>query len=65
LELLQISEQCCPWCGEAIELTVDCSYGEHRYVEDCAVCCAPMLVSVRFPAGPGTTPLVEVCREND
>jgi hypothetical protein len=65
LELLRISAQHCPWCGEPIELTLDCSYGEHVYAEDCTVCCAPMLVSVSFPAGPTGDPIVELRREND
>lgn len=36
----------CPYCGEPIELVVDASAGSTEYVEDCAVCCHPMQVSV-------------------
>lgn len=36
----------CPYCGERIELLVDCSAGSQRYVEDCQVCCRPMNVVV-------------------
>jgi len=36
----------CPACGERIDLTVDTSVAEQEYVEDCAVCCRPMQVSV-------------------
>lgn len=36
----------CPYCGEAIELTVDPSAGSTAYVEDCQVCCQPMQVRV-------------------
>ena len=36
----------CPYCGEAIELTVDPSTGSAAYVEDCPVCCQPMQVRV-------------------
>lgn len=35
----------CPYCGEPIELLVDCSVTEQEYVEDCQVCCRPMLIS--------------------
>lgn len=35
----------CPHCGEAITLMLDLSEGDASYVEDCAVCCAPILVS--------------------
>lgn len=37
----------CPWCGEAFEVWIDQGAGEHqRYVEDCAVCCHPCVVTV-------------------
>ncbi|MGE5152442.1 MAG: CPXCG motif-containing cysteine-rich protein [Bdellovibrio bacteriovorus] len=36
----------CPWCGSALALQIDCSAGDQRYVEDCAVCCQPIRVSV-------------------
>lgn len=36
----------CPYCGEAIELTVDPSAGSAAYVEDCQVCCQPMQVRI-------------------
>ena len=36
----------CPYCGEPLELVVDTSAGPQRYVEDCAVCCRPIEVSV-------------------
>jgi len=38
-----VSSQC-PFCGEPIELLVDCSVEEQEYVEDCEVCCRPMTV---------------------
>jgi hypothetical protein len=65
VELLQGSRQQCPSCGEPIELTVDLSCGDQAYVEDCAVCCAPMQVRVRFTPDPDAPPAVEVCRENE
>ena len=34
----------CPYCGEPIELVVDPSVSEQRYVEDCEVCCRPMQI---------------------
>lgn len=36
----------CPYCGETIELIVDCSLGAQQYVEDCSVCCRPIEVYV-------------------
>jgi hypothetical protein len=39
----------CPYCGEATSLTLDPSGGTlQEYVEDCAVCCQPWRVRVRW-----------------
>ncbi|WP_372881817.1 CPXCG motif-containing cysteine-rich protein [Psychromonas sp.] len=37
----------CPYCGEIIELLIDCSLAEQDYIEDCQVCCRPISVQVR------------------
>ena len=34
----------CPYCGESIEIFIDCSVAEQNYVEDCQVCCRPIQV---------------------
>ena len=53
----------CPYCGESFESSVDASAGDQAYTEDCAVCCQPILVSVR---GAGTDGLdVSTRREQD
>ena len=36
----------CPYCGESYESTADASAGTQTYVEDCAVCCRPIVVTV-------------------
>ena len=36
----------CPYCGEAITLLLDLSAGNQEYVEDCQVCCQPIVVGV-------------------
>lgn len=37
----------CPWCGEPADVFVDEGGGAHqRYVEDCAVCCRPCVITV-------------------
>ena len=38
-------ESWCPYCGERIELLVDSSVEEQTYIEDCQVCCRPILIS--------------------
>ena len=48
----QLVDSSCPYCGEPVQLIIDggeeLSYEEQNYIEDCQVCCRPMLVSVRF-----------------
>ena len=36
----------CPYCGESFESSTDTSGGDQTYVEDCAVCCRPIVVSI-------------------
>ncbi|MFI4968589.1 MAG: CPXCG motif-containing cysteine-rich protein [Lysobacterales bacterium] len=45
--MLETITLACPYCGESFATTVDLSAGSQRYVEDCAVCCRPIEVSVR------------------
>ena len=40
----------CPFCGEPIELFVDDSAGDQQYIEDCQVCCRPIVVAVSMDA---------------
>jgi hypothetical protein len=54
----------CPYCGEPNTLLLDCSVAEQSYVEDCQVCCQPMLVSVAWMADADDV-AVSVQREND
>ncbi|HWV15663.1 MAG TPA: CPXCG motif-containing cysteine-rich protein [Cellvibrio sp.] len=36
----------CPYCGEVIEVLIDCSVPEQNYIEDCQVCCRPINFAV-------------------
>ncbi len=45
MNLLQDKDATCPHCWETITLTLDLSVPEQSYVEDCPVCCKPMLVT--------------------
>ncbi|NNC98521.1 MAG: CPXCG motif-containing cysteine-rich protein [Gammaproteobacteria bacterium] len=40
----------CPYCGESIELVIDTSIEAQEYIEDCEVCCRPMIVRVQIDA---------------
>jgi hypothetical protein len=53
----------CPYCGEAITFVIDASAGEQDYVEDCQVCCRPIVLSVTFDTG--GLPEVALRREHD
>jgi hypothetical protein len=35
----------CPYCGESFETAVDLSAGSFSYVEDCQVCCQPIVLT--------------------
>lgn len=34
----------CPFCGEQVSFLVELYHGKQEYVEDCEVCCAPILI---------------------
>ncbi len=36
----------CPYCGEAIDVVVDDSAGDQSYIEDCQVCCRPIVLTL-------------------
>ena len=55
----------CPYCGEPIELLIDTSITQQEYVEDCEVCCRPMVVSGNLTQGFSDEALVSVRREDD
>ncbi len=60
---LETYELDCPWCGERLAILVDLSAGEQSYVEDCQVCCAPIVVSVRTGDDPDALPDVTLAQE--
>ncbi|MDJ0917740.1 MAG: CPXCG motif-containing cysteine-rich protein [Woeseiaceae bacterium] len=41
----------CPFCGEPITLIVDASAGSQSYIEDCQVCCRPIMVMLEAENG--------------
>lgn len=53
----------CPYCGEPVELVVDCSVDEQNYIEDCPVCCRPMVLDV--VVGGDGMPQLDARREDD
>lgn len=53
----------CPYCWETLDISVDPSVPEQEYVEDCQVCCQPILIHVTFDDN--LTPQVDVRAENE
>ncbi|MDY6920040.1 MAG: CPXCG motif-containing cysteine-rich protein [Pseudomonadota bacterium] len=53
----------CPYCGEAIEVLIDASEPEQKYIEDCQVCCRPIVFKVAMT--PTGAPEVGVYSEDD
>jgi len=45
IELKERKEQC-PYCGEFIDVLIDCSVSHQNYIEDCQVCCQPITFDV-------------------
>ena len=40
----------CPYCGESFETSVDPSAGNQDYIEDCYVCCRPIVFRLTVDA---------------
>ena len=53
----------CPYCGEGITILVDDSVDQQQYIEDCEVCCRPMVIAVNV-SGDGSL-LVSVQAEDE
>jgi hypothetical protein len=54
----------CPYCGERFETALDCSAGDQEYIEDCQVCCRPIVFALATDDDGGLLTL-EVRREDD
>jgi transcription elongation factor Elf1 len=35
----------CPYCGSKISMNLDLSVKSQEYIEDCEICCRPILIS--------------------
>ena len=41
----------CPYCGETVSVLLDLSSESESYIEDCEVCCRPILFNVEALEG--------------
>lgn len=51
MELLEQFDINCPYCGENLTVSVDCSAGSHDFIEDCATCCRPIELHADIDSG--------------
>ncbi len=45
--MLESQDYQCPYCGEPVEALLDLSAGDQNYIEDCPVCCRPIIFDLR------------------
>ena len=43
---LDFQDIACPYCGETINVALDTSIPSQEYIEDCQVCCRPIIFTV-------------------
>ncbi|MBM6550419.1 CPXCG motif-containing cysteine-rich protein [Marinomonas ostreistagni] len=47
-EALQSTYVGCPYCGESIEVVIEVLDESYEYIEDCQVCCRPIVFHVEI-----------------
>jgi hypothetical protein len=52
-EYLEERRIACPYCAAPVVIVIDRSAGEQDYIEDCQVCCRPLIIGVRLDAAGG------------
>jgi hypothetical protein len=62
MELSEVQVSC-PYCGERNWVLIDRSIEQQQYIEDCQVCCRPIVFVTQ--CYPGESCRVEVRREDD
>ncbi|MCK4865445.1 MAG: CPXCG motif-containing cysteine-rich protein [Gammaproteobacteria bacterium] len=62
MDLLQTHNLNCPYCGEEIQLIIDCSILEQKYIEDCQVCCQPINIFISIE---NDTVQIHIASENE
>ena len=60
---LLLEQGYCPYCGERIELLVDRSEPSQSYIEDCQVCCRPIVVAIEVD--PDGQVMLQLRHENE
>lgn len=63
MDFLQENTVSCPYCGESIKVLIDHEEAGDQYIEDCQVCCQPIVFSIDSDSGGHLQ--VSVQTEND
>ena len=45
--MLETEQYDCPYCGELAEAVLDLSAGDQTYIEDCPLCCRPIVFTLQ------------------
>ena len=53
----------CPYCGECITVLLNSDEVGHEYIEDCQVCCRPIVFNVQEGGGGGLVVMVRAENE--
>ena len=61
---LESTKTTCPYCGELIEFLFEPLESQQEYIEDCQVCCQPILVKISSN-NQDTGPLFSCFRTDD
>ena len=51
MDLIAQAQVTCSHCGEIFLIQIDTSQREQRLIEDCAVCCRPVALTIRCRLG--------------
>lgn len=54
----------CPYCGETFTSLIDISAGAQEYIEDCEICCQPIVFRIELDTM-DDIPIVTIKRDND
>ena len=49
--MIQAETITCPYCWQPIEVVLDLSVDAQRQIEDCSVCCRPIVIDYRAEDG--------------
>jgi len=60
--VIQFETITCPYCWEPIEITLDLTVESQQQVEDCSVCCRPIVV--RYSTADGELASLDIAAES-